>query len=249
MARLHLSRDQLASFLKDFEQIKQFEQLFTQSNDDTEAIEIVLQLAGAAISAANEANAAVQRIQDMLDRAPVPSDNAELYELRDAILSAPLPFAPSSLSAGAGLTGGGNMGANVALTVGAGAGITVNADDIALTLVTASGTYTPTLTNVTNLDASTAYACQYLQVGPTVTVSGRVDVDPTAAAQWRLGISLPVASNFAAEENCGGTAFNPSNSGGAAIRGDATNDRAEMAVTAVSTANHSMFFTFTYRII
>lgn len=39
---------------------------------------------------------------------------------------------PGTLTAAAGLTGGGNMGSNVALAVGAGAGITVNADDVAL---------------------------------------------------------------------------------------------------------------------
>src|SRR5688500_4743620 len=37
--------------------------------------------------------------------------------------------------------------------------------------VLTSGTYTPTLTNTTNLDGSTAYECQYLRVGNTVTVS------------------------------------------------------------------------------
>lgn len=39
---------------------------------------------------------------------------------------------PGTLTAGNGLTGGGNMGANITITVGAGAGITVNADDVAL---------------------------------------------------------------------------------------------------------------------
>jgi hypothetical protein len=45
-----------------------------------------------------------------------------------------------------------------------------------------SGSYTPTLVNVANLDASTAYSCQYVRVGSVVIVSGQVDVDPTAAA-------------------------------------------------------------------
>ena len=39
---------------------------------------------------------------------------------------------PGTLTAGAGLTGGGNMAANVTVAVGAGTGITVNADDIAI---------------------------------------------------------------------------------------------------------------------
>lgn len=57
-----------------------------------------------------------------------------------------------------------------------------------------SGTYTPTLTNVVNISASTAYQAQYLQVGNTVTVSGRVDIDPVVTATaTQLGISVPVA--------------------------------------------------------
>ena len=115
----------------------------------------------------------------------------------------------------------------------------------------ASGTYTPTLTNVANLDASTAYSCQYLRVGSVVTVSGRVDIDPTAAAaDTRLGISLPVASALTAGNDCAGTAFAFGVAGqGAGIMGDATNDRAEMRWVAGDITNMSMFFSFTYRVI
>jgi hypothetical protein len=114
----------------------------------------------------------------------------------------------------------------------------------------ASGAYTPTLTNASNLDASTAYVCQYMRVGTVVTVSGRVDVDPTAAGSTALGISLPVASAFSTGNDCGGTAFSPVIAGqGAAIYADATNDRALMEWIAVDTSNRHMNFTFTYRII
>jgi hypothetical protein len=114
-----------------------------------------------------------------------------------------------------------------------------------------SGTYTPTLTNVANLDASTAYACQYLRVGSVVTVSGKVDIDPTApATQTRLGISLPIASNMAITANCGGVAFATAIAGqGAAIFGDSTNDRAELQFVSGDITNQPMFFSFTYQII
>jgi hypothetical protein len=113
-----------------------------------------------------------------------------------------------------------------------------------------SGTYTPTLTNVTNVAASTAYVCQWLRVGNVVTVSGRVDIDPTLAVATELGLSLPVPSNLAAQEDLAGvaagiTAGDPV----IAIRGDATNDRAAFVFTAVSVANQSRFFTFTYDVI
>ena len=112
-------------------------------------------------------------------------------------------------------------------------------------------TYTPTLTNVANLDASTAYHSQYLRVGNVVTVSGRVDADPTAPATLtQLGISLPIASNFAATQDCAGVAFASGIAGqGAAIRGDATNDRAEMVWISGDVTNQPMYFTFSYEII
>lgn len=114
----------------------------------------------------------------------------------------------------------------------------------------ASGVYTPTLTGVANVGASTPYECQYLRVGSTVTVSGRVDVDPTAAVSTQLGISLPIASNIGAPEDCAGTAFCPTIAGqGAAILGDAANNRAQMEWIAVDITNQPMYFTFTYAVI
>lgn len=61
----------------------------------------------------------------------------------------------------------------------------------------ASGTWTPTITNGTNIQASTAYNCQYLRIGNIVTVSGRVDIDLTSTAvASNLQMSLPIASDF-----------------------------------------------------
>lgn len=113
-----------------------------------------------------------------------------------------------------------------------------------------SGTYTPTLTSVANVAASTAYQSQYMRVGNTVTVSGRLDIDPTATGNTQLGISLPVASNFGAVEDCAGTAFASGIAGmGAAIRADSTNDRAELVYIAVDITNQPLYFTFTYQVI
>lgn len=114
-----------------------------------------------------------------------------------------------------------------------------------------SGTYTPTLTNVANLSASTAYQCQYIRVGRVVTVSGKVDVDPTlAATSTQLGISLPIASNLGANEDCAGSAFANAIAGqGAAILGDATNNRAQMEWVSADITNQSMYFIFQYEVI
>lgn len=111
----------------------------------------------------------------------------------------------------------------------------------------ASGTYTPTLTNVTNISASTAYECQWIRVGNVVTVSGKVDIDVTIGAASELGVSLPIASGLTADENVGGTASSAAAASlVSAIRADATNDRAAFVFTAVSLTNDSYAFEFTY---
>lgn len=111
------------------------------------------------------------------------------------------------------------------------------------------GTYTPTLTGVTNVAASTAYVAQYLRLGNTVTVSGKVDIDVTAAGATELGISLPIASNLANQEDVGGTAVAYATIENAAIRADATNDRAAMLFVATTLTNQSWAFHFTYEVI
>jgi len=119
-----------------------------------------------------------------------------------------------------------------------------------LLLLTAAGTYTPALTNSLNVAASTAYQCQYMRVGNTVTVSGKVDVDPTAGGAVQLGISLPIASNLGAVEDCAGVAAAPGIAGqSAAIVGNIANDRAEMQWVAVDVTNQPMYFTFSYQVI
>lgn len=59
-----------------------------------------------------------------------------------------------------------------------------------------SGTYTPTLTNVANVATHTMYAAQWIRVGRVVTVSGQVDVDPTAAGAVQFVLNTPISSTF-----------------------------------------------------
>lgn len=111
-----------------------------------------------------------------------------------------------------------------------------------------SGTYTPTLTNVANLDGSTAYACQYMRVGNVVTVSGRFDVDiTTISTLTQIDISLPIASAITAANQAGGTASTVSSvADHAGIMADATNDRVSVIWNTTSASAFSMFFSFTY---
>ncbi len=114
-----------------------------------------------------------------------------------------------------------------------------------------SGTYTPTLTNEANLTASGAAVCQYMRVGNVVTVSGNLTMQPTAVTTvTQLGMSLPIASNFAGSSECGGAANAVGvASESVAIYSDATNDRARFQFVAISTANATFTFSFTYLII
>jgi hypothetical protein len=113
-----------------------------------------------------------------------------------------------------------------------------------------SGTYTPVLTAVANVSASTAYVCQYSRVGSMVFVSGRADIDPTLIpVATQLGVSLPVASNFSSVNQCGGTGVSTEISGQAsAIYADSANDRAQLEFTAIDPVNRAMYFTFSYLI-
>lgn len=112
-----------------------------------------------------------------------------------------------------------------------------------------AGTYTPTLTNDTNLDASTAYQCQYIRVGNVVSVSGKVDVDPTAAGALILFISLPVASDLGALEDCGGAASAVVSTECYGIAANTVSNKAQMQGLAVTTTNHGVWFTFQYEVI
>jgi hypothetical protein len=114
----------------------------------------------------------------------------------------------------------------------------------------AATTFTPGLTNVTNVAASTAYQGQYIRIGNIVVASGKVDIDPTAAGQVVLGIALPVASNIGAQEDCAGAAVSPAVAGlSAAILGDATNNRAQLEYIAVDIANRSFYYIYLYEVI
>lgn len=111
--------------------------------------------------------------------------------------------------------------------------------------------WTPTLSNVANLDGSTAFECLYIRLSSIVVVAGRVSVNPTApATPTTLGISLPVASNFGAVEDAAGVAFAFAIAGqGAAIEADVANDRLLMKWMAGDVTDQPMSFIAGYEVI
>jgi len=120
-----------------------------------------------------------------------------------------------------------------------------------------SGTYTPSLANTTNITTSTPYQFQYTRIGNVVTVSGRVNIDPTASATAsELGISLPIASAFPASatgvSNLAGvgsihTTTTEVSTGG--ILADTTNDRAQFRFVSGGTAARDYAISFTYLVV
>ena len=108
-------------------------------------------------------------------------------------------------------------------------------------------TTTPTLTAVQNVAASTAYATTlFRREGGTVYFSGRVDITPTAnATTTQLGISIPIASNFANNYDAAGTA-NTQFGVIAAINADTTNKRLQLQWTSTNTSNNAFYFSGSY---
>jgi len=111
-----------------------------------------------------------------------------------------------------------------------------------------SGTYTPTLTNISNVTSSGTYSAQYLRVGNTVQVSGRFDCQATATGIVTIDLSIPIASDFTTGEHLCGSGG--SNSGFILrILAESTNDRARITYNAPTTSNTALAFIFSYRIL
>lgn len=118
--------------------------------------------------------------------------------------------------------------------------------------ISLAGTYTPTRSAEVNLDANvTPTEAQYMRVGATVTVSGMFTADPTTTATTtRFELSLPIASNFGAIEDCSGVAFCGGIAGmGASIQASTTNDTAKIYWIASDTTSQQWTYSFTYQVI
>lgn len=129
---------------------------------------------------------------------------------------------------------------------------------VAFTSITVTdGTYTPTITNVAFVDipGSTPYAFQFLRVGSTVTVSGRVNIKLLSGGDiCRMTISLPVASTFTDSGQCAG--FGEALAGGLlpppTLRGTVIADGTNALFRWYSNttgAAQTYYFHFTYRIV
>lgn len=114
-----------------------------------------------------------------------------------------------------------------------------------------SGTYTPSLSNTTNVTSSTPIVCHYTRVGNQVTVTGSAGVVTTLAVATVLSISLPVASNFGATTDAAGIGQATSAiATNAYVQANATSDLAELTFIGLSVGGSgTLYFSFTYTVI
>ena len=120
-----------------------------------------------------------------------------------------------------------------------------------------SGTYTPTLTSITNIASSSANQCQYMRVGNVVTVSGIVSIAVTTANESSsFEISLPIASGLTTTNvglagiisSCEATGSLPwTGTGG--IMPNVSTDRAKVVFAPGETDAKLYSFHFTYTIV
>ena len=110
-------------------------------------------------------------------------------------------------------------------------------------------TYTPTLTNTTNVAASTAYTTYYQRIGDVVRVWGEISIDATASLTvTELGLSLPIATAIGNTYELAGTGSFEDNTT-VQIKGDVTNDRAMFRFYPQTDTNNRYSFHFTYKYI
>lgn len=115
-----------------------------------------------------------------------------------------------------------------------------------------SATYTPTGTGVSNVSSIVPAKAQYLRVARVVTVSGTVDISPTAATTTTtFRLSLGVTSSLAALSDLAGSATFIAGSvhGPVVVYADTTNDQAFFSFTSASLLTHSITYQFTYEVL
>lgn len=113
-----------------------------------------------------------------------------------------------------------------------------------------SGTYTPTLTRIENVDTPASALATYIQIGNVVLVTGQISVTPTANNTVTiLGFSLPIASNFTSLNQANGTAsaLTIAESGG--FQSDGSEDVVNLSFLSATDTEHTISYTFSYLIV
>jgi len=139
------------------------------------------------------------------------------------------------------------------LTIGATSG-TATGNIYAANL--ASGTYSPTISGASGATSVSASDAQYMRVGNTVTVSGRITATPSStSAAFLFYMTVPVSSSFSSESQAGGVASKgndqtPATACVGAISAEGGGSRVLMTFSHSPTTTSGIFFySFTYQIL
>jgi hypothetical protein len=141
------------------------------------------------------------------------------------------------------------------LSISAGAGSSIEVREVSsIVPALTAGTYTPTVTNSTNVSANTPELVHYLRVGNQVSVTGSVSFTCTASTgATSLRLSLPVTSSIGATSDAKGIATPLS---GALKVGIVAGNVGASEVTiqfnngtGASGSSDTYYFTFTYTVI
>jgi hypothetical protein len=108
------------------------------------------------------------------------------------------------------------------------------------------GFYTPTLTNVSNVTATTAYEAYWLKVGTKVTVFGQLDIQATALGAAVVGMSFPVAVTTIFAHQASGNVSSGVEGETGHVKADDINLRAELTLNANGTLNHRIYYHYSY---
>lgn len=115
-------------------------------------------------------------------------------------------------------------------------------------LIQEVGTWIPTGTAIANIDAASASQSQYMRLGTTVIISGRITVDPTTnGVATRVRYTLPIETNFNDQANLAGVLSDGAGTVGLcrAITSPVTNEM-EILFTATVTISRAYSFIAMY---
>lgn len=130
--------------------------------------------------------------------------------------------------------------------------VLIRTDDTRDTIVFSNGwedTYTPTLTNTTNIAASTAYVTHYKKVGDWVEIWGKVAIDATSSLSViEMGMELPISSTLSDVYDLSGVAVYEDNTS-LQIKADVSNGRAVFRGIPQTSSNNVYSFNLRYKIL
>jgi hypothetical protein len=126
-------------------------------------------------------------------------------------------------------------------------GLGVNSSGKIIEVALAEGTYTPALTNQSNVNASTASVTNYVRIGDRIHVFGKVSIDATATGAFELRMDLPITSASTQDYEIAGTAVCGSTGVPIAISANVASGLASFQGIATTTTADTYFFTFSYK--